>query len=149
MATKRKVKRTERGWRGHFVGSHQCLFSRNTLIETEETKYIVSTIGAYYPEGLEKGCSPLGGGSRYYETMIFEAKQNENYWDVDIEKQFVIPDGCNWYIDTITYESDKEANDNHDEIVSTVQSMLENDKYLLPVYNSLDDIADEINSQLE
>ena len=40
-----EVKRTERGYPGHFILSHRCVFTRNTLLEYGETRVIVSTVG--------------------------------------------------------------------------------------------------------
>lgn len=71
---KQEVKRTERGWAGHFCCSNRCLFRRNTLLEYEDKKIIVSTVGQMK---LDSGEIYTIGYNRYYETMAFEV----NYAD--------------------------------------------------------------------
>ena len=77
------IKRTERGWPGHFAESADCLFRRNTLIENGEEAIVVSTVGQRHNgDGLKPLC-----GRRYYETMAFKAAKKGFYIDAD----FLVP----------------------------------------------------------
>ena len=83
---------TERGWPGHFCAAQHCIFRRNTLIFDTCLKrgVVVSTIGNYYPLGLQKDGPTEVGYGRLYETMIFEAEEiynnGEKYLDSDVSK---------------------------------------------------------------
>ena len=65
------VKRTERGWAGHFIAAGNCRFRRNTLLEFGDTRIVVSTVGAYL-DPLSKELGTVGH-NRTYETMVFKA----------------------------------------------------------------------------
>lgn len=110
-----KVTKTERGWGGHFVGAHLCLFRRNTLLECGEERIVVSTVGNYTSLGglLHEHHVPEEiGHQRYYETMAFEARYEDGYWDAsEVEVTF----DCPWRIET-KYE-DAKANDMHEAAV--------------------------------
>ena len=69
---KDKVKRTERGWAGHFICAENCQFRRNTLLEYGDRKWVISTVGRllttdYKTKKLK--FDTIGAGNRYYETM--------------------------------------------------------------------------------
>lgn len=77
------VKVTERGWGGHFFLCRKCLFRRNTLIEYKDVRWVVSTVGAMQSEEEPQTI----GNCTYYETMVFEAKAEDNiYYDADVTK---------------------------------------------------------------
>lgn len=125
-----KVKRTERGWVGHFIGGHRCRFRRNTLLECGEKKVVVSTVGAYE--------SPTGrfetiGIDRWFETMAFNAKFESGYWDSDVSKiiEFESPWGLfaeSWKELITTYpQIDNTANDMHEAVVAELTEKLESE----------------------
>ena len=114
------VKRTERGWPGHFICSRSCLFRRNTLIEYEDRKWIISTVGAMSDENRKP---TTVGINRWYETKVFEAQLQDGYWDADVSKE-IYPKGewCIWassFTELMTkYPTpDTTANDMHEAIV--------------------------------
>lgn len=114
------VNRTERGWAGHFIGANECRFRRNTLLEYEDKKLVVSTVGSY--------CNPRGtvetiGHERWYETMVFEGCEENGYIEANVNKPIQV-DG-DWGIWGKTWEEvlanhptpDNAANDLHEKIV--------------------------------
>lgn len=75
---------TERGWVGHYICGNSCRFRRNTLIEGNGRRVVVSTVGAHYSgDKMET----IGAGERYYETMAFGAKDEEGYVEADVSDQ--------------------------------------------------------------
>ena len=82
-----KVKITESGWAGHFCCAYMCRFRRNTLIEYQNKKWIVSTVGEMY--NLLNKLSTVNEDN-YYETVAYEAKNNKGYLEIDISKPIYI-----------------------------------------------------------
>ena len=104
------MKLTERGWGGHFIGAPECLFRRNTLIEHEETKIVVSTVGLYRIGTMIERL----GLNRYYETMAFYSDLNDTrYYDANVAQQ--IDFDSPWTIDIL--DADDIANEMHDTVV--------------------------------
>ena len=118
-----KVKRTERGWAGHFCCSSRCLFRRNTLLEYKDKKIIVSTVGQMK---LDNGEIYTIGYNRYYETMVFEANYlDTKYYDIDVTSQ-ITSFNNNWCINK--KYADNEANEMHENIVKEISQMLIDNK---------------------
>jgi hypothetical protein len=118
--TLQEVKRTERGWGGHFVSSHHCEFRRNTLLECGEVKLVVSTVGANTPK--QDGKYYPVNASGFYETLIFKADRAP-YWDI-FPSQQVSFDG-KWCIETMQGTVDIEANDMHEAAVHEMTKKLQ------------------------
>ena len=131
-----KVKRTERGWAGHFIAADRCMFRRNTLLEHKDRKWVVSTIGNYHPSLY--GTVDTIGHERWYETMVFEASCQGGYFDADVSKK-QIHVSQDWGIWGKTWEDvektyslpDNAANDMHerivDEMVEKIQMEVEHE----------------------
>ena len=59
---------------GHLCVGHLCRFKLNTCVG----KYIISTVGEYYPRDEGK-MDTLGASiDSFYETMVFRARKSEN-----------------------------------------------------------------------
>lgn len=120
---KKKLKRTERGWAGHFCLSERCLFRRNTLLEYGDVRIVVSTVGELLQSSFQnnEGMFDTLGHERYYETCAFYAKRYQNrYWDADVSKEveFESP----WSISEI--DADDKANDMHEKVVKELSKKL-------------------------
>lgn len=55
----------------HFIGARECLFFRSSYING----FIISTVGEYFPEST--GVMEVIGHKRFYETMVFKAKESD------------------------------------------------------------------------
>ncbi len=111
------VKRTERGWGGHFIGADSCSFRRNTLLEHEDVKIVVSTVGNYCPEEDIRDI----GLNRFYETMAFHSNYNDIiYYDADVSRE--VRFNSPWSIDRA--DADDEANDMHENVVTELISKI-------------------------
>lgn len=134
------VKRTERGWAGHFIGGADCQYHRNTLLEYEDYKIVVSTIGRYLPLRQRQASSrsaytPLEryemlGRDRYFETMAFTAYESEDgYWDATSTQVLF---GSNWELNKPDME--KEADEMHEDVVAEITQDLINGTITIETY---------------
>jgi hypothetical protein len=115
------VKRTERGWAGHFICSDSCLFRRNTLIEARGKKIVVSTVGLMR-DPLKEECFTVIGWNRYYETMAFYSnKKDRRYHDADVSREVTFESP--WSISEV--DADDKANLMHDTVVTEIVDKLE------------------------
>lgn len=114
------LKRTERGWAGHFICSHDCTFRRNTLLEYGDIKIVVSTVGNLVPKLSTREAETIGY-NRYFETMAFHAKQDkQGYWDANVSMQ--IDFNSEWAISE-PWQEDK-ANEMHENVVTEIAGKL-------------------------
>ncbi len=122
-----EVKRTERGWGGHFICSKDCLFRRNTLLEYKNKKWIISTVGCLI---FETPTEPYHykittvGAERWYETKAFEAEEYDIYYDADVSKEIEFNSewgiwGKTWeeVMDKYNQHPDLAANEMHEKVV--------------------------------
>ena len=116
-----KAERTERGWAGHFICADRCLFRRNTLLEYEGIKIVISTVGLLQL-AEEKDFETLGSG-RYYETMAFHSDYTDvRYYDADVSKQIYF--FSDWALNEI--DADDKANVMHEQVVEEITKELKN-----------------------
>ena len=121
-----KVKRTERGWAGHFCCADRCLFRRNTLLEYGEVRIVVSTIGLMLDDRNNKERKFIQVGlDRYFETMAFHAHlEADRYWDANVGRE--ISFDSPWAIGEV--DADDKANDMHEAVVAEITKGLESGK---------------------
>ena len=116
-----EVKRTERGWAGHFIMGSECRFRRNTLLEYNGQSLVVSTVGGLPPRD-ELLRNPIFkpefpgfeeiGLSRFYETMAFLSKEEGAYTEADVGREISIHREVRSGIYTDDMERGTEAIDN-------------------------------------
>lgn len=132
-----EVKRTERGWAGHYICSRDCLFRRNTLLEYGNKKWIVSTVGCQICRNDLSPYYNIGdvmsiGASRWYETMAFESSYDE-YDDADITKEIQFKGdwgiwGETWkdVMEKYNQHPDIAANKIHENVVNELMEEIKN-----------------------
>ena len=114
------MKRTERGWAGHFCMADKCLFRRNTLLEHENKFVVISTVGCCM---LDKEVVEIALGT-YYETKAFLSDSSDTqYHDIDVSKELLLSSSC--YIKEMNENSDLLANEMHEQVVKEVAQRLE------------------------
>lgn len=114
-----EVKRTERGWAGHFICAHKCLFHLNTLLEYNGQKVVVSTVGKWLTNVNDKEFTTIGF-YRHFETMAFVAKEDDKYNDADVRKS--VGFSSNWQLPEPDMEL--EANEMHENVVKEITGYL-------------------------
>lgn len=126
-----RVKQTERGWGGHFICADRCLFRRNTLLEHNDLKIVISTVGLmvdYHTKDFpNKRSFETIGHERYYETMAFHSDLTDTrYYDMNVEKQVSFE--SEWSIGEL--DADDKANTMHDNVVKEIKKRLKDgDKF--------------------
>ena len=121
-----EVKRTERGWAGHFCCSYRCEYHRNTLLEYNGVKVVVSTVGRLRKDMFSDTYEDLGY-KRYFETMAFMAKEDDKYNDADVERE--IQFDAKWSLPSPDMELEADAM--HEDVVMELSKRLVDDTLLL------------------
>ena len=122
-----KIKKTERGWAGHFICAMDCKFRRNTLIQYGKKFIVVSTVGAMFRE--DKNEPQQIGADRYYETMSFWSDESDSiYHDISVSREVFLSD-AKWTINKKEMDENKDTIDNiankmHDDYVAKVETLL-------------------------
>ena len=114
-----EVKRTERGWAGHFCLSYRCEYHRNTLLEYNGVKVVVSTVGRLREDMISNTYMKVGC-DRYFETMAFIAKENDKYNDADVTRQ--VSFDAKWCLPSPYMEL--EADTMHEDVVKELSKRL-------------------------
>lgn len=114
-----EVKRTERGWTGHFCCSYRCEYHRNTLLEYNGMKVVVSTVGRLRKDMFSDTYEDLGY-KRYFETMAFMAKEDDKYNDADVERE--ISFDAKWCLSSPDMELEADAM--HEDVVTELSKRL-------------------------
>ena len=121
-----EVKRTERGWAGHFCCSYRCEYHRNTLLEYNGIKVVVSTVGRLRKDMVSNTYEDLGY-KRYFETMAFMANEDDKYNDADVERE--ISFDANWCLPSPYMELEADAM--HEDVVMELSKRLVDGTLLL------------------
>ena len=114
-----EVKRTERGWAGHFCLSYKCEYHRNTLLEYNGVKVVISTVGRLRKDWINNTYEEVGH-RRYFETMAFIAKENDKYNDADVTMQLSFD--AKWCLPSPYMEL--EADTMHEDVVMELSKRL-------------------------
>lgn len=121
----KKIKKTERGFPGHFIGALHCVYRRNTLIEAGSRKIVISSVGNYRP--YSEGEVKTIGINRYYETIAFEAIKEGDYWEANVSEQ--ISFNSEWAIcadspEELPKDVDNQADQMHEQVVRELSNKL-------------------------
>src|SRR6266436_1826393 len=122
--------RTERGWHAHYICGSRCMWHRNTLLEYEDIKLVVSSVGNmidYHAPGFpNKITLNTIGCDRHFETMVFHTDRTK-FNDADVTKQISVESNCSikegW--------KELEAEAMHEAVVKEVsEGLLAGNKYI-------------------
>ena len=117
----KEVKRTERGWAGHFICANSCRFRRNTLLECGDIQIVVSTVGAMYISGKIEEI----GLDRHYETMAFHVDpKSGDYKDADVSREIWFDSPSALKVKKTDKYIDAKANDMHEAVVKEISDNL-------------------------
>ena len=130
-----KVKRTERGWAGHYICANYCRFRRNTLLEYGNKKWVISTVGNCVMPNVTTSKIKLTeiGCDRYYETMAFVAK-DDKYNDADVfneiefDSEWGLFAGSPEEFIAIYPNADNNANEMHEKVVEELMIKIQEDE---------------------
>ena len=114
-----EVRRTERGWAGHFCCSYRCEYHRNTLLEYNGMKVVVSTVGRLRKDMISGAYEDLGY-KRYFETMAFMADEDDKYNDADVDRE--IQFDAKWCLPSPDMELEADAM--HEDVVKELSKRL-------------------------
>lgn len=82
------IKRIERGWCGYIKGHQYCLFRRNTILEYDNKKIVIATLGNYI-NPFEYCNTPIYDDV-WYLTIAGHAVEKNGYWEIDGDGQIPI-----------------------------------------------------------
>ena len=136
-----EVKRTKRGWAGHFCCSYRCEYHRNTLLEYNGMKVVVSTVGRLRKDMFSDTYEDLGY-KRYFETMAFMAKEDDKYNDADVERE--IQFDAKWSLPSPDMELEADAM--HEDVVMELSKRLVDGTLLL--ISEIEGITEETAQRL-
>ena len=123
-----EVKRTERGWAGHYCCSYRCEYHRNTLLEYNGVKVVVSTVGRELSIVRDNTYVPIGfSRDRYFETMAFMAKEDDKYNDADVDRELSFD--AKWSLPSPDMELEADAM--HEDVVTELSKRLVNGTLVL------------------
>jgi len=130
-----QIKRTERGWPGHYIAAFYCTFRMNTLLEYNGYQIVISTVGN---KRIEKNgivsIEPIRIDNGFYETMVFHAYYNGKYIEANVGQDIDV--ASNWVlrypsVDDMPDNVDNLVVDMHETIVNEIcQMMIDNDPVL-------------------
>jgi len=125
-----KVKRTEKGWAGHYICADRCMFRRHTLLYYGGLAISVSTVGNFIQGRENREVTQIGSG-HYFETMAFHSQMatpSAPWRDGDVSKPIMIQSPSKLYQPW----KEQEANDMHEKVVDEItERLLAGDQFLI------------------